>query len=563
MSFESNDRPDEASPRFPVISKYMIRLFRLLALVAFIAGGIILAGIYFIDLSDTPLIFLFGKESELLLMPSNFLLPAIYMLVIGILSIFVSIFIWDGDKFSHLVALAFTIVLFMIGWPVPFFGLILDIIGVMILCMTISQIDWPIKADYLVKGAIICLIVLGMAEIIFGLVIISGNMIYAVMDFIGVVEVPTYLGTYIFHALFSVVLGFFTIQLVSPVNEKEPSSFSWCIYVSLPTLVFMLLLPMEIGYPLLIFNLLLMILVAFPPEVRGLWITEFLEDMSPRMKETRYSLYLIRKSPLVVIGIIIIVAFAFIAIFAEQLAPYGAEQRLWEDIADPPSPEHIWGVDEVGGDVYSRILWGAQIDLRIAVQVVFVAVVVGTLIGAASGYYGGKLDEIVMRITDVFFAFPGLVLAMAIVMALGARNLDNISIALMITWWPTYARLVRGQVLSEREKLYVEAARSVGASDSRILLFHIIPNTIQPLIVQATMDTGGVLLTAAGLSFIGFGAGAGVAEWGLMISKGQEFLIQAPWMSLYPGLAILLTALSFNLVGDGIRDIMDPKLRRR
>jgi peptide/nickel transport system permease protein len=168
-----------------------------------------------------------------------------------------------------------------------------------------------------------------------------------------------------------------------------------------------------------------------------------------------------------------------------------------------------------------------------------------------------------MRVTDVFFAFPGLILAMAIVMALGERSLDNISLALMITWWPTYARLVRGQVLSEREKLYVEAARSVGASDSRILLFHIIPNTIQPLIVQATMDTGGVLLTAAGLAYIGFGPPAGAAEWGLMISKGQEYLISYPWMSMYPGLAILVTALGFNLVGDGIRDILDPKLRRR
>ena len=278
---------------------------------------------------------------------------------------------------------------------------------------------------------------------------------------------------------------------------------------------------------------------------------------------TRYSLYLIRKSPLVVVGIIIIVGFALIAIFAGELAPYGPEQRAWDDVAAAPSPRHIWGTDDVGGDVYSRILWASQTDLRIAMQVVAVAVILGTIIGASSGYYGGKLDEIVMRITDVFFAFPGLILAMAIVMALGERNLDNISFALMITWWPTYARLVRGQVLSEREKLYVEASRSVGASDSRILFFHIIPNTIQPLIVQSTMDIGSVLLTAAGLSYIGFGAAAGSAEWGLMISQGQNYLLFAPWMSLYPGIAILLSALAFNLVGDGIRDVLDPKLRRR
>ncbi|MHA2144915.1 MAG: ABC transporter permease, partial [Candidatus Thorarchaeota archaeon] len=191
------------------------------------------------------------------------------------------------------------------------------------------------------------------------------------------------------------------------------------------------------------------------------------------------------------------------------------------------------------------------------------AVSIGAVIGAASGYFGGKLDELVMRITDIFFAFPGLVLAMAIVMALGVRSLGTISIALMITWWPTYARLVRGQVLSEREKLYIEAARSSGASDTRILFSHILPNTIQPVIVQATMDIGSVLLVAAGLAFIGFGPPIGTAEWGMMIARGQEFILSAPWMTLYPGLAILVTALAFNLVGDGIRDIMDPKLRRR
>ncbi|RDE15942.1 MAG: D-ala-D-ala transporter subunit [Candidatus Thorarchaeota archaeon] len=226
-------------------------------------------------------------------------------------------------------------------------------------------------------------------------------------------------------------------------------------------------------------------------------------------------------------------------------------------------PIHYWGTDNSGGDIYSRIIWAAQVDLRVSLSVVLVALASGALIGAASGYFGGKLDEMVMRITDIFFAFPGLILAMAIVMALGTRNLENISYALMITWWPVYARVVRGQVLSEREKLYVEAARSIGASDSRILLSHIIPNTIQPLIVQATMDTGGVLLTAAGLSFIGFGSAAGTAEWGLMISQGQYYLLNYPWECMFPGVAILMIALALNLVGDGIRDILDPKLRRR
>ncbi|RLI54232.1 MAG: D,D-dipeptide ABC transporter permease [Candidatus Thorarchaeota archaeon] len=284
--------------------------------------------------------------------------------------------------------------------------------------------------------------------------------------------------------------------------------------------------------------------------------------MGPRMKETRYTAYLIRRSPLVMAGIIIILIYIFMALSAEWITPYGPTERNWYETLQPPSPDHIWGTDQNGGDVFSMVIWATRIDLKIAITVVAVSLIIGALIGAAAGYFGGAVDEVVMRITDVFFAFPGLILAMAIVAALGERNLDNISIALMMVWWPTYARLVRGQVLIEREKLYVEAARSVGASDMRILITHILPNTIQPVIVQATLDMGGVLLTAAGLSFIGFGAEAGTAEWGWMISQGQNHFMNY-WVTLYPGLAILFCALSFNLVGDGVRDIMDPKLRRR
>lgn len=305
-----------------------------------------------------------------------------------------------------------------------------------------------------------------------------------------------------------------------------------------------------------------MICLLFVPVIKEHWWEIFKEDMGPRSKETKYSLYLIRRSPLVVAGVIIIAAYVFMAFFAPFITPYGPTERNWSQTLRPPSAEHLWGTDQNGGDVFSMVIWATQIDLKIAVTVVAVALIMGSFIGASAGYFGGALDEVVMRITDVFFAFPGLILAMAIVAALGQRNLDNISIALMLVWWPTYARLVRGQVLIEREKLYVEAARSVGASDMRILVFHILPNTIQPVIVQATLDMGGVLLTAAGLSFIGFGAEAGTAEWGLMISQGQTHFMDY-WVTFYPGMAILLCALSFNLVGDGVRDILDPKLRRR
>jgi len=282
---------------------------------------------------------------------------------------------------------------------------------------------------------------------------------------------------------------------------------------------------------------------------------------SPHMRELRYTVHLLRQSPLVVVGILLTTAVFVVALTAPWIAPYGAEQRIWGERIQPPGPAHWLGTDESGGDVFSRLVWGSRLDLSIALTVVGVACLVGASVGGVAGFLGGRVDEVVMRITDIFLAFPALILAMTIAAALG-RNLTNLTIALAIVWWPGYSRIIRGQVLTEREKPYVEAARAVGAPTRRILLRHVLPNSIYPLLVNATLDLGGVILTAAGLSFIGFGAGAGVAEWGRMISDGRNYLFQAPWMATFPGLAILITALSLNLVGDGLRDVLDPRLRR-
>ena len=368
------------------------------------------------------------------------------------------------------------------------------------------------------------------------------------------------LGTLMISTLGMFIVAALMIRVALALRTLEEWSFPWVIYGNIILILLSILAGGAAFYAS--FDYLLMIAWLFVPEVKQHWWEIFKEDMGPRMKETRYSLYLIRRSPLVVVGVAIIAGYIFLAVFAPYITPYGPTDRIWTETLQAPNAKHIWGTDQNGGDVYSMVVWATQIDLRIAISVVAVALIFGSFLGAAAGYFGGAVDEVVMRITDVFFAFPGLILAMAIVAALGERNLDNISIALMLVWWPTYARLVRGQVLLEREKLYVEAARSVGASDMRILVFHILPNTIQPVIVQATLDMGGVLLTAAGLSFIGFGAQAGTAEWGLMISQGQQHFMDY-WVTFYPGMAILLCALSFNLVGDGVRDILDPKLRRR
>jgi len=290
-------------------------------------------------------------------------------------------------------------------------------------------------------------------------------------------------------------------------------------------------------------------------------LNSWIKELEPQWREFKFTIYLLRQSPLVVAGFIIISIFVIAAIFAPWIAPYGPEERIWNEQMQPPSLKHLFGTDENGGDIFSRVIWGARIDLSIALAVVGSAALIGSVVGAISGYMGGKVDEALMRVTDVFLAFPGLILAMAIAAALG-RNLINLTIALIVVWWPSYARLIRGVVLSEREKLYVEAAKAIGAKNARIIFRHILPNTIYPLLVNATLDLGSVILTAAGLSFIGFGAGAGIAEWGRMISDGRNYLFQAPWMATFPGLAILLSSLALNLVGDGLRDVLDPRLRR-
>ena len=278
------------------------------------------------------------------------------------------------------------------------------------------------------------------------------------------------------------------------------------------------------------------------------------------------------------IGLVLVIILLIIALFAPWIAsehPSYVEvpteqgttrvEERWDIHFDrkllPPSAQHLFGTDDYGHDIFSMVVYGSQTSLRICLMVVFIATLLGVLLGGIAGYFGGVLDETLMRITDVFLAIPYLILAMAVAAALG-RSIDHIMEALIITWWPSYARLIRGQVIAVREQQFVEAARSIGASNSRILFRHIFPNSFAPLLVEITLDLGGVLLTAAGLSFIGLGASPGTAEWGLMISSGRSLMFHAWWYVTFPGLAILLVVLGFNLLGDGLRDVTDPKLRR-
>jgi peptide/nickel transport system permease protein len=266
------------------------------------------------------------------------------------------------------------------------------------------------------------------------------------------------------------------------------------------------------------------------------------------------------RSPLTIGGMMLIALFVLCALAAPAIAPFDPNKQFLTQRLRPPSPEHWMGTDPLGRDLFSRMLFGAQLSLAVGVGVVVPIALFGIIMGLVAGYTGGLLDEVLMRVTDVFLAFPSLILAMAIAGALGP-SLPNAMIAIAAVSWPVYVRLVRGQVLSLRRREFVEAARSIGASTPRILSRHLLPNTLAPLLVQATFDLGGTILTAAGLSFIGFGAQIPSPEWGRLISDGRIYVSTQPWMPLFPGLAILLTVAAFNLIGDGLRDALDPRLR--
>jgi peptide/nickel transport system permease protein len=271
-----------------------------------------------------------------------------------------------------------------------------------------------------------------------------------------------------------------------------------------------------------------------------------------------------RRDPLAIASLIIIAVFVLGAIFAPVLTPYPRQGLGDPNILEkfrPPSLAHPLGTDNLGRDVLARILFGGRTSLSIGFLVVLIAVAIGAPLGAIAGYYGGWVDDVVMRITDVFLAFPSLLLAMAIAGALGA-SFVHAMIAIALTWWPWYTRLVRAQTVSLRERYFIEAARSIGVRGPTIIVRHILPNVFTPVLVQATMDLGSAILTGAAISFIGLGVRPPTAEWGTMISTGRIYFIERPWLAGSAGAAIFLVTLAFNLLGDAVRDAVDPRTRR-
>jgi peptide/nickel transport system permease protein len=265
------------------------------------------------------------------------------------------------------------------------------------------------------------------------------------------------------------------------------------------------------------------------------------------------------RRPLALMGLAVIVAWAVIAIFAPLIAPYNPLAQQFPILA-PPSAAHWFGTDELGRDVFSRVLYGARITLPLGVILVAAAMIIGSVLGAVAGYFGGWTDNALMRLADLVFAFPGIILALAIAAALGPQ-LRNAVIAVIVVSWPSYSRLVRSLVLSARSAQYVVASRLLGASGPRILFTDIRPNAAGPVLVLAALDIGNAVLLLSGLSFLGLGAQPPTAEWGAMVAEGT-LNFNDWWVGLFPGLAILTVVLAFNFIGDALRDLLDPRTAR-
>jgi peptide/nickel transport system permease protein len=260
------------------------------------------------------------------------------------------------------------------------------------------------------------------------------------------------------------------------------------------------------------------------------------------------------------LGLVILAALALMALAAPWLSPRDPIKTSPREALQAPGPRFLLGSDQFGRDVASRALHGARISLTVGLIAVAIAVALGTPVGLLSGYYGGRVDGLVMRVVDVLLAFPGILLALAIVSVL-SPGLNNVMIAVGLAAVPNYARLVRASVLTAREQLYVEAARALGSRDLGIVARYILPNVVAPLIVTATLGLGTAILSAAALSFLGLGSQPPQPEWGRMLSEGRDYLREAWWISTVPGVGIMLTVLAMNLLGDGLRDVLDPRLK--
>lgn len=270
----------------------------------------------------------------------------------------------------------------------------------------------------------------------------------------------------------------------------------------------------------------------------------------------------LRKNKMAMIGLAITITLILIAIFAPLIAPYDPYTVDWaQSLQAPGEGNHLLGTDQLGRDIFSRLIYGSRISLRVGIITQLISMTIGIIMGALAGYYGGKIDELISYLINLFFAFPSLLFAIAIMATLGP-GLNNIFIALGVVGWPGLARIVRGQVMQLKGEEYVEAIKALGGNDFKIIFRHILPNCLAAIIVTTTLGVASAILSEAGLSFLGLGAQPPEPSWGLMLSMGRTYVTTKTWLTIYPGLAIMVTILGLNLLGDGLRDALDPRMKQ-
>ena len=285
------------------------------------------------------------------------------------------------------------------------------------------------------------------------------------------------------------------------------------------------------------------------------------DDIMKKQSQARDAMRRLMKSKLAVISMVVVLLLVLVAVFAEKIAPYAYDQIDFRSTFQFPSAEHWCGTDEYGRDILSRIIYGARISLLVAVMSLAMSLVIGCILGATAGYFSGVYEGVIMRLMDVLMAIPGFLLSVSISSALGT-GIQNTALAIAVGGIPSYARLIRANVMSIKDQEFVEAARATGAGNVRILFRHIVPNTLAPLIVESTLRIGSNITAIAGLSFIGLGVQPPTPEWGSMLSAGRTYLRDFWPLATFPGLAIMITLFAFNLFGDGLRDALDPRLKR-
>jgi peptide/nickel transport system permease protein len=395
-----------------------------------------------------------------------------------------------------------------------------------------------------------------------------------------------------------VFVGLGVVGLIIGYYMWSGQPFGWLVAASLAVtdLVLRILLPVMLGTSWIVFTVFVALDVVILYYLRKPSATAFFGgqdvrdvlkkqrvEMQPQLKEIGFTLRLARKSSLSIIGVAIVLFYVFIAIFAPILAPPGDISQggdpmmIWHHgellIPTAPNPENPFGTTQGQFDIYYGSIWGARSALRIGILVAGGSLLIGLLVGILAAYYGGWMDEVLMRLTDIVLAFPGLILSMALIVVLvpnGVQRLDAVMLSLTIVGWPGYARLIRGEILRVKNEDYVEAAKSVGCSDFRIIGRHILPNSIYAVLIVFTLDMGTIVLAAAALSFLGLGASVGYADWGQIIALSMNWIYGNPaapfayWFTfVIPGLFISIFVLGWNLLGDALRDVLDPTLRRK